>query len=73
MPQELTDIEIEMLRALKLLGGYSLSDMQELADEAFRDLMKEPRRSTTAKQSPCGQQLFGGLAPSIGRDHGRLP
>ena len=53
--------------------AHRLIDMQKLADEAFRDLMKEPRRSTTAKQSPCGQQLFGGLAPSIGRDHGRLP
>ena len=46
MPHELTDIETEMLEALKLLGGYSLSDMQKLADEAFRNLMEEPSRST---------------------------
>jgi hypothetical protein len=47
MPHKLTDIETEMLEALKLLGGYSLSDMRELADEAFRDLMEKPGRPTS--------------------------
>jgi hypothetical protein len=47
MPHKLTDIETEMLEALKLLGGYSLSDMQALAEEAFRDLMEERVRPTS--------------------------
>ena len=47
MPHKLTDTETEMLEALKLLGGYSLSDMQALADGAFRDLMEGRGRPTS--------------------------
>ncbi len=52
MPHRLTDIETEMLHTLKLLGGYSLSDLQELADEAFRDLMEKPRRPINLLEFP---------------------
>lgn len=74
MPQKLTDIETEMLHTLKLLGGYSLSDLQELADEAFRDLMQKPPRAICVLEFPtkngrCAEAngQTDALSPDVGR------
>ena len=38
MPRKLIDFDDETLQALDLLARDSMKDMQEFADEAFRDL-----------------------------------
>jgi hypothetical protein len=40
-----------MLRALTLLARDRMQDFQELADEAFRDLLKKHHRPVTLKES----------------------
>lgn len=39
------------MRALDLLGRDRMMDFQELADEAFRDLLKKHRRPVTLKEA----------------------
>ena len=49
MPRKLIEFDPETLQALELLGRDSMKDMQELADEAFRDLFKKHGRPTDLK------------------------
>lgn len=55
-PRKLIAFDPSTLQALELLGGDSMKDLQELADEAFRDLLKKHGRPTDLKaalrQSP---------------------
>lgn len=41
----------ETLQALELLARDSMKDLQELADEAFRDLLKKHGRPTGLKEA----------------------
>ncbi len=51
MPRKLIEFDPETLQALELLGRDSMKDMQELADEAFRDLLKKHGRPTNLKEA----------------------
>ena len=51
MPRKLIEFDQETLQALELLGRDSMKDMQELADEAFRDLLKKHGRPTNLKEA----------------------
>jgi hypothetical protein len=50
-PRKLIAFDAETLRALELLGRDSMKDMQDLADEAFRDLLKKHGRPTSLKEA----------------------
>lgn len=49
--RKLIAFEPDMLRALTLLARDRMQDFQELADEAFRDLLKKHHRPVTLKES----------------------
>jgi hypothetical protein len=59
LPRKLIDIDPETLQALELLGRDSMKDVQDLADEAFRDLLKKHGRPTALKEA---------LRKSVGRN-----
>lgn len=46
----LIEIDDDIRRALELLGRDRMQDMHELADEAFRDLLKKHGRPVTLKE-----------------------
>ncbi len=50
-PRKLIAFDAETLRALELLGRDSMKDMQDLADEAFRDLLKKHGRPSSLKEA----------------------
>jgi hypothetical protein len=50
-PRKLIEFEPTTLQALELLGRDSMKDLQELADEAFRDLLKKHGRPTGLKEA----------------------
>jgi hypothetical protein len=45
------EFDAETYRALDLLGRDSMRSLQELADEAFRDLLKKHGRPVTLKEA----------------------
>jgi len=49
MPGKRVQIDEETWAALDLLSKDSMSTFQELADEAFRDLLKKHNRPTSLK------------------------
>lgn len=49
--RKLIEIEPDMLRALELLARDRMQDFQELADEAFRDVLKKHQRPVTLKEA----------------------
>ncbi len=49
--RKLIQFDRETLHALELLARDSMKDFQELAEEAFRDLLKKHRRPTTLKEA----------------------
>ena len=50
-PRKLIEFDIPTLQALELLGRDSMKDLQELADEAFRDLLNKHGRPTSLKEA----------------------
>lgn len=50
-PRKLIAFDIDTMRALTLLARDRMMDFQELADEAFRDLLKKHGRPATLKES----------------------
>lgn len=50
-PRKLIEFDPETLRALELLSRDSMKDMQDLADEAFRDLLKKHGRPSSLKEA----------------------
>jgi len=50
-PRKLIAFDREILQALELLGRDSMKDLQELADEAFRDLLKKHGRPAGLKEA----------------------
>ncbi len=51
MVRKLIDFDGETFDALHLLAGDRMSSLQELADEAFRDLLKKHGRPTDLKDA----------------------
>jgi len=51
MPRKIIEFDAETLRALELLASDSMKDLQELADEAFRDLLKKHKRPSSLKEA----------------------
>jgi hypothetical protein len=49
--RKLIAFEPDILRALELLARDRMQDFQELADEAFRDVLKKHRRPVTLKEA----------------------
>jgi hypothetical protein len=49
MPGKRVQFDDETWQAIDLLGRDSMKDFQELADEAFRDLLKKHDRPTDLK------------------------
>ncbi len=45
------EFDAETYQALDLLARDSMKSLQELADEAFRDLLKKHRRPVTLKEA----------------------
>ncbi len=50
-PRKLIAFDPSTLQALELLGRDSMKDLQDLADEAFRDLLKKHGRPTGLKEA----------------------
>jgi hypothetical protein len=50
-PRKLIEFDPTTLQALELLARDSVKDLQELADEAFRDLLKKHGRPTSLKDA----------------------
>jgi hypothetical protein len=50
-PRKLLEFDPATLQALQLLARDSMKDFQELADEAFRDLMKKHGRPVSLKEA----------------------
>lgn len=46
----LIELDPDIRQALEMLGRDRMQDLQELADEAFRDLLKKHRRPVTLKE-----------------------
>jgi len=51
MPRKIIEFDPETMRALDLLASDSMKDLQELADEAFRDLLKKHKRPVSLKEA----------------------
>ncbi len=51
MGKKLIEFDDQTLTALKLLASDSMSSLQELADEAFKDLLKKHGRPTDLKSA----------------------
>jgi hypothetical protein len=51
MVRKLIEFDAATMTALKLLASDSVSTLQELADEAFRDLLKKHGRPTNLKEA----------------------
>jgi hypothetical protein len=66
MPGKRVQIDSETWEALKLLSQDSMKDFQELADEAFADLLKKHRRPVTLKEALRESTARNGR-PSKGR------
>jgi hypothetical protein len=67
-PRKLIAFDAATLQALELLGRDSMKDLQDLADEAFRDLLAKHGRPTSLKEAlrkstrqvPANDQNGGG-------------
>ena len=51
MPGKRVQIDDETWHALELLGRDTMKDFQDLADEAFADLLKKHHRPVTLKEA----------------------
>jgi hypothetical protein len=51
MPGKRVQFDEETWRALDLLGRDQMKDFQELADEAFRDLLRKYKRPVDLKEA----------------------
>jgi hypothetical protein len=49
--RKLIEFDDEVWQAMRLLAQDSMKSLQELADEAFADLLKKHRRPVTLKQA----------------------
>ena len=78
MPRKIIEFDAETLRALDLLASNSMKDLQELADEAFRDLLKKHKRPSSLKEAlrqstrqyPAERSIGGAQKTQVLRPHG---
>jgi hypothetical protein len=63
LPNKRVSLDERTWQALKGLGRDSMKDFQELADEAFRDLLKKHNRPT-ALRAQLRQSLKPGRPPA---------
>lgn len=66
--RKLIEFDSETWRALEGLSRDSLASVQELADEAFRDLLKKHRRPVTLREA-----LKASARTIPANDAGRMP
>jgi hypothetical protein len=66
--RKLIAFDPQTMAALKLLASDNMSSLQELAEEAFRDLLKKHGRPTNLKDA-----LRQSLRKHPANDHGRHP
>jgi hypothetical protein len=69
MPGKRVQFDDETWHALNLLAKDRMQDFQELADEAFRDLLQKHGRPTVA-QAPAARQRFTSCLPSEPKTEG---
>lgn len=69
--RKLIEFDNETFTALKLLAADSMSTLQELADEAFSDLLKKHHRPVTLKDA-LKQSVRQKPSPAA-RKHARGP
>jgi hypothetical protein len=67
MPGKRIQIDDETFVALDLLAKDSMKSFQELADEAFRDLLRKHKRPTTLKAALKGSLPAAGEKPRARR------
>ena len=51
------EFDAETWHALHFLGRDTMKSLQELADEAFRDLLRKHRRLVSLCAESCGQAM----------------
>jgi hypothetical protein len=68
MPGKRVQFDDETWHALNLLARDRMQDLQELADEAFRDLLQKHGRSADQKTE---LRQSAGVEPEGGRPRGR--
>jgi len=75
--RKLVEFDTETWHALRVLSGDSMKSLQELAEEAFADLLKRHGRPATLKQalreSARRQPEIDGLSLAAGGDEIRHP
>jgi hypothetical protein len=70
--RKLVEFDAETWQALDLLGRDSMKTLQELADEAFRDLLRKYDRPTDLKAA-LKQSVRSPAAPSASQNRSRGP
>jgi hypothetical protein len=70
--RKLVEFDAETWQALDLLGRDSMKTLQELADEAFRDLLRKYDRPTDLKAA-LKQSARSSAAPSASQNRSRGP
>ncbi len=75
MPRKLIGFEPEIWQALSLLSQDEHRNIQDLADEAFADLLKKHKRPVTLKEAlrDSTRQVAANDAQPAGRRPGRRP
>ena len=61
--RKIIEFDADTFDALTLLARDSMSSLQELSEEAFRDLLKKRGRPTSLKDALRGSLKVGGQMP----------
>jgi hypothetical protein len=67
MPGKRVQFDDETWQAIDLLGRESMKDFQELADEAFADLLRKHNRPVTLKQALRASARQSGAEPAAAK------
>jgi hypothetical protein len=67
MPGKRVQFDDETWQAIDLLGRESMKDFQELADEAFADLLRKHNRPVTLKQALRASARQPGAEPAAAK------
>jgi hypothetical protein len=73
MPGKRIQFDKETLNALNALAGDAMMDFQELADEAFRDLLRKHNRPIDLKDALKKSVREGGKSPPAKSKAGKKP
>jgi hypothetical protein len=69
--RKLVEFDAETWAALDLLGRDSMKTLQELADEAFRDLLRKYDRPTDLKAALKQSALSSAAPPAVAQNRTR--